>query len=134
MLELLKVKILQLRLALKAFNHCKSSKSRFGGKEEDYHAIHAWFDESKAHVPDIRHRMLRHHSQGIEECEKTFGIYLQNSDGKKVPVKSIAEQHILEDLGFIPTLQDWISNIYIKSWMNHGQGKRGARNKKLNLA
>ena len=131
---LLKKKIPKRRLALKAFNHCRSSKSRFGGKEEDYHAIHAWFDESKAHVPDIRHRMLRHHSQGIEECEKTFGIYLQNSDGKKVPVKSIAEQHILEDLGFIPSLQDWICNIYIKSWMNHGQGKRGARKRKLNLA
>ena len=92
---------------MKAFNHCKSSVKYFGGEEDDYLKIHQWFDESKTHYADIRHRALRHHTQGIAECEEKFGVYIYNSNGNKVIVKSIAEQHIREDLGFIPTLQDW---------------------------
>ena len=102
---------------MKAFNHCKSSVKRFGGVEDDYHGIHAWFDESKDHYGDIRHRALRHHTQGIKECEIKFGVYIINSNLKKVPVKSIAEQHIREDLGFIPTLQDWYKHIRPQPWM-----------------
>lgn len=102
---------------MKAFNHCKSSVKTFGGCLADYHKIHSWFDESKEHYGDIRHRALRHHTLGVAECEKKFGIYITNSQGKEIPVKSIAEQHIVEDLGFIPSLQDWYSNIHPKSWM-----------------
>ena len=38
---------------MKAFNHCKSSVKYFGGKEMDYHDIHAWFDASKNFYGDI---------------------------------------------------------------------------------
>ena len=114
---------------MKAFNHCKSSVKHFGGMEDDYHGIHAWFDESKDHYGDIRHRALRHHTQGVVECEKKFGIYIINSHNKKVPVKSIAEQHIREDLGFIPTVQDWFKEIRPKPWM--ASTKRNI--KKMNL-
>ena len=102
---------------MKAFNHCKSSVKYVGGKEKDYHKIHAWFDESKNYYADIRHRALRHHTQGIKECEMKFGIVINNSDGKDIPVRSIAEQHIREDLGFIPTVQDCVINIKPTSWM-----------------
>ena len=102
---------------MKAVNHCKSSVKYFGGKEEDYHKIHAWFDESKDHFGDIRHRALRHHGFGILQCECKFGITIKNSDGKKIPVRSISEQHIREDLGFIPTVQDWLKEIQPKPWM-----------------
>ena len=102
---------------MKASNHCLSSVKYFGGRVGDYHSIHAWFDESKDHYGDIRHRALRHHTQGIKECEKKFGIIITNSDNKQVPVRSIAEQHIREDLGFIPTIQDWFKEMKPKSWM-----------------
>ena len=102
---------------MKAFNHCKSSVKYFGGDVGDYHRIHAWFDESKNYYGDIRHRAYRHHTKGIEECEKVFGVTIVNSNGKNVPVRSIAEQHIREDLGFIPTLQDWYKEIVPKPWM-----------------
>lgn len=36
--------------------HTQSSVKRFGGKPEDYLAIHNWFDESKAFLADFRHR------------------------------------------------------------------------------
>ncbi|MDB5301046.1 MAG: hypothetical protein JWO87_2709, partial [Phycisphaerales bacterium] len=42
------------------FHHALRSVKLFGGKPEDYLAIHQWFDESKAHLPDLRHRALRH--------------------------------------------------------------------------
>lgn len=102
---------------MKAFNHCRSSVKLFGGVEEDYHHIHAWFDESKHYYGDLRHRALRHHTLGVQMCEKEHGIYIVNSYGKKVPVKSIAEQHIVEDIGFIPTIQDWFKEIRPRRWM-----------------
>ena len=113
---------------MKAFNHCKSSVKYFGGEEDDYLKIHQWFDESKTHYADIRHRALRHHTQGISECEEKFGVYIYNSNGNKVIVKAIAEQHIREDLGFIPTLQDWFKLMKPAPWMASTK-----RNTKMNL-
>lgn len=39
--------------------HAQSSAKKFGGKPEDYLAVHRWFDESKAFFPDFRHRAFR---------------------------------------------------------------------------
>ena len=102
---------------MKAFNHCKSSVKYFGGEEDDYLKIHQWFDESKTHYADIRHRALRHHTEGIFQCENYFGKVITNSSGRKVPVRLIGEQHILEDLGWIPTIKDWFINIDTQTWM-----------------
>jgi len=100
--------------------HAQSSARKFGGKPEDYIEIHNWFDESKAFLADFRHRGLRHHSEGIFQAERIFGVALVNSDGKQVPVRYIGEQHVKEDLGRIPTAQDWLSQIKPASWM-HGR-------------
>lgn len=37
--------------------HAESSARKFGGTAEDYLPIHNWFDESKAFLPDFRHRL-----------------------------------------------------------------------------
>jgi len=98
--------------------HADSSARLFGGKAEDYIDIHIWFDETKELMPDFRHRALRHHSQGIFECERKFGLSIINSDGKKVPVRYIGEQHVMEDCGGkVPSLEDWLKGIPMKSWM-----------------
>jgi hypothetical protein len=99
------------------WHHSLRSVKLYGGKPEDYLPIHNWFDESKAHYPDLRHRALRHHSEGIFSSEQRFGVCLRNSDGKDVPVRFIAEQHVKDDLGWIPSLKDWLSNIAIQPWM-----------------
>ena len=101
-----------------SFYHSISSKKRWGGIEEDYTDIHTWFDESKKMMGDIRHRALRHHTEGIFQCENYFGRTITNSEGKVVPVRLIGEQHILEDLGWIPTIKDWFKHIENQSWMN----------------
>ena len=98
-------------------HHAQSSARKHGGKPEDYLAIHSWFDESKQMMADFRHRALRHHAEGIFMCEKIFGVAITNSAGKQVPVRFIGEQHVKEDLGFIPSMQDWFACISPKPWM-----------------
>ena len=102
------------------FEHAQSSAKKFGGRAEDYLAIHNWLDESKAFFPDFRHRALRHHAEGIFLCERIFGVAITNSEGKQVPVRYVGEQHVKEDLGRIPTAQDWLSQIRPQRWM-YGQ-------------
>lgn len=100
------------------YHHALISVKKFGGAPDDYLKIHNWFDASKEMMADFRHRALRHHSQGIFECERTFGITITNSDGKQIPVRLIGEQHCIDDCGYIPSLEDWFSKIVPEPWMN----------------
>jgi hypothetical protein len=100
------------------FHHARSSAKKFGGVPEDYLAIHNWFDQTKAHIADLRHRAILHSSFGIFLCEQVFGSTLiRKSDGKEIPVRPIGEQHVFEDLGRIPTVSDWIGDLPLKDWM-----------------
>ncbi|HMT41607.1 MAG TPA: hypothetical protein PKC48_00245 [Sphingorhabdus sp.] len=74
---------------------------------DDYLALYQWFDQSKAIFADPRHRTLRYHAEGILMLETLFGSIIVNADGKHVPVRLIGEQHVIEDLGFIPSFADW---------------------------
>lgn len=103
------------------YYHARSSARLFGGVPEDYMAIHNWLDATKASFADFRHRALRHHAEGIFECERVIGETIENSDGKKVPVRYVAEQHVMEDCGGrIPSLADWLREITPRPWMAHG--------------
>ncbi len=99
------------------WHHAERSARLFGGAAEDYLAIHQWFDESKAHMPDLRHRALRHHAEGIFLCERIFGATVANAAGKRIPVRQVGEQHVTDDLGWIPTLKDWLEHVAIQPWM-----------------
>lgn len=113
------------------YHHALSSVKKWGGSVEDYQPIHDWFDESKAHMADFRHRALRHHSEGIFMAETIFGTTITNSDGRVVPVRYIGEQHVEEDLGRIPTIADWFRLIEVRSWM---YGSRRSIEKELAAA
>jgi hypothetical protein len=106
-------------------HHAISSQKKYKGEIEDYLLIHNWFDETKMHYPDMRHRALRHHSEGIFWCEQQFGTYITNSEGRMVPVRIIGEQHIMEDLGWIPTIKDYLDNMGVQGWMfKPGEGRK----------
>jgi hypothetical protein len=105
------------------WHHAVSSARKWGGEPDDYLAVHAWFDESKAHLADFRHRALRHHAQGIFWAEEVFGPTIEISTGRKIPTRWIGEQHVTEDLGRIPTMADWLSTIQPVSWMHRGARK-----------
>lgn len=104
---------------MKPLLHAKISVKKFGGIPADYIDIHNWFDQTKAHIADARHRLVLHNAFGIFLCEQVFGDvvvlptgatkkmpYITLSTGKQVSVRDIAEQHVLDDLGHIPSLSD----------------------------
>lgn len=99
------------------YHHSLSSVKKHGGKVEDYLPIHHWFDASKSGFADSRHRAMRHHSEGIFWCEEVFGPTITNSDGNVIPTRVIGEQHVVEDLRFIPTMKDWLENMKVEKWM-----------------
>ena len=99
------------------YHHALSSAKKYGGKPEDYQKIHDWYDESKAFWPDIRHRALRHHAEGIFLAERIFGPTITNSQGRVIPTRFLGEQHIKEDLGWIHTVQDWLKCLMVQPWM-----------------
>jgi hypothetical protein len=114
---------------MKPYLHGKVSARKWGGKPEDYQEIHDFLDSSKAAFPDMRHRAILHSSFGIFICEKVFGINIENSDGKLVSVRDIAEQHVIDDMGRIPTVQDYLQGMPMYSWL----GGRRSKKKKLNI-
>ena len=97
--------------------HAERSAKKWGGTAQDYLALHQWFDATKGHLPDNRHRMLLHNSFGLLLAEQVFGPSLQNSDGRRVFNRDLAVQHILEDLGFIPTVVECLGELPIRPWM-----------------
>lgn len=54
-------------------------------------------------------------------AERFFGTTITVSTGRKVPVRLIGEQHVIEDLGFIPSFADWVRCIRPEPWMGRAQ-------------
>lgn len=104
--------------------HAKSSAKKFGGAPEDYQDIHDWFDQTKAHHADVRHRAILHSTLGIYLCEQVYGPFITNSAGKEVSVRDLGEQHVLEDLGRIPTVGDYLQNMVLQPWMGGPSKKK----------
>lgn len=101
----------------KAWRHAESSARRFGGRPEDYLPIHHQMDEAKSAHAEANHRILFHSAYGVFLVEKLFGPTLTNSDGALVCVRDVAEQHVIEDLGFVPSLSDWLRHVEVQPWM-----------------
>lgn len=117
---------------MKPWKHAQISAHKFGGEPKDYIEIHNFFDESKAHVADMRHRIFLHNTFGIWLCERVFGTvvdgqrlpYITNSAGVQVQVRDVGEQHVLDDLGTIPSLDKCIASLPLETWMGGPIRKR----------
>jgi len=104
-----------------AWDHAVSSAKRLGGTPEAHFVVHEFLDDTKRCYADFRHRALRHHAEGIFLAERVLGVTIDNGEGKALPVRVIAEQHVREDLGgWIPTAQDWLRHIKPERWMLRG--------------
>ena len=108
---------------MKPIVHARLSAKKYGGKPEDYLKVHDWFDSTKAALPDVRHRMILHNSFGCFLAEQLFGHLLTNSDNKTVSVRDIAEDHVIEDIGFIPTIERCLAGLPMQPWMSGGVKK-----------
>ena len=109
---------------MKPHHHARLSVKAHGGADADYMAIHEFLDHSKSSVADVRHRAMLHSAWGIYVASQVFGDLITNSDGKTVSVRDIAEEHVLQDLGFIPTMQDWLKDMPIQGWMSGTRKRR----------
>ena len=132
---------------MKPLTHCKISVKKFGGRIEDYIDVHNFFDQTKAHIPDSRHRLILHNSLGIYLCEQVFGEmiqmpngtfkkmpYITNSDGNQISVRDIAEQHVLDDLNHIPTLEKCMEGLKTPDFIAGGlKTLKLSSNVKLNI-
>jgi hypothetical protein len=124
-----------------AYHHAVSSSRQWGGTPEDYLDIHSWFDSTKRHFNDPRHRALRHHSEGIGLCIDIFGPtvslstcarcgeperHVVHQDGehefvsKEVPTRWVAERHVQEDFGRVPCVADFLRCMALEPWMARG--------------
>lgn len=110
---------------MKPLVHARASVRRYGGIVEDYLPIHDFFDGTKSAWADTRHRAVLHSTYGIFLVERVFGTYITNSEGRQVSVRDIGEDHVVEDCGFIPTIERWLRALPVEPWM---RGYRQAEN------
>jgi hypothetical protein len=105
--------------------HAVSAARKWGGIAEEYLLVEEFIDSSKKVIGDVRHRSLYHHTLGVWLCEEIFGpvLHVGTAHGsvREVPVRLVAERHIEEDLGWIPSPADYIQGMPISPWMS---GKR----------
>lgn len=100
--------------------HAERSAQKWGGTPADYLAIHRWFDATKGHLADVRHRVVLHNTFGILLAEQIFGSAITIGEHRRVFVRDIGAQHVLEDLGFIPTLAECLASLPIEPWLGGG--------------
>ena len=104
---------------MKPIIHAISSEKKHGGISTDYFQLHQLMDSAKISIPDVRHRMMFHHEEGIGFIKSILGDKLKITGTKKrVPTATICREHIDEDLSFIPTLQQYLNLIKQEEWMN----------------
>lgn len=115
---------------MNSWHHAVSAARKWGGKPEDYIEIEEFIDSSKKLIGDVRHRAVYHHTEGVWLCQQLFGRVLtvekKNGHGTvDVPVRLVAERHILEDLGWLPSPADYLKRIETKQndWMSGGMRK-----------
>jgi hypothetical protein len=106
---------------INSWYHAKSTAKKYGGQWTDYIDLHEFIDSSKHIIGDVRHRSLYHHTEGVWLCQKIFGHTIINSNNKEVPVRLIAELHIIQDLGWLPSPKDYIDGMVLKVWMGGHQ-------------
>lgn len=119
-----------------SYLHAQSSARKWGGEPEIYLPIHELIDGSKQSFGDVRHRALLHNTWGVWICQRVFGpmLVIEKKEGgeKRVPVREIAERHIEEDLGFIPSPGDWLEHMNLVTWMGGKQHRFVGREDVLN--
>lgn len=107
---------------MNSYFHAQSCARKWGGTAEDYLPIHEFIDSSKQIIGDVRHRSLYHHTAGVFLAERIFGKTI-TVGRKKIPVRLIAERHVIEDLGWLPSPADYLDGMPIKTWMGGKQTK-----------
>jgi hypothetical protein len=78
--------------------------------------LHSWFLETANWFGDPRHFAMRHHSFGIFQAERRFGVVLAQNH-HPIPTRLVAEWHVRTVLGRIPAAADFLRRIKGQPWM-----------------
>jgi len=106
----------------KPIHHAINSANKFGGEFTDYEPIHTMMDRSKASFPKMAHRIVFHHDYGVKLIDDIFAARWVRGEFPLLSTEShhalelipaVAEQHVTEDLGFVPTLADWDKDLLV---------------------
>lgn len=112
---------------MNSWQHAVSAARKWGGDPQLYLPVEEFIDSSKQVIGDARHRSLYHHTMGTWLCQKVFGVTLEvprdQGPPKLVPVRLVAERHILEDLGWLPSPKDYIDGMLLAPWMSGSHKK-----------
>ena len=93
---------------MRPWQHAKSSAGRCADWRADL-PIHEFLDSTKLACPDLRHRMILHNVDlGPAVAAMVFP---ERSDAR-----AIALRHVSEDLGWTPSLADWIAECDVAKW------------------
>lgn len=107
---------------MNSWMHARSTARKWKVEPMDVIKVHEFLDGTKSAFGDVRHRALLHNTYGVWLAQEVFGkvLTVTRESGKvvEIPVREIAEQHIIEDLGRIPSPGDWLENMEIKTWMS----------------
>lgn len=103
---------------MKPYLHGRMHAKKYGGVPDDYADIDDFIDSSKAAFPDFRHRAILHSAFGCFLVERMFGRERTNSAGISYSPRDVAEDHIIQDLGFIPTVERYLENMTPQQWMS----------------
>lgn len=57
----------------------------------------------------------------IDLAGNRISTSILNSDGQKVSVRDIAEDHIIQDMGEIPSVSKYLDEMPFCDWMGHGK-------------
>ena len=112
---------------MNSWHHAQSAARKWGGTPEHYIDIEEFIDSSKKVIADSRHRSVYHHTLGVWLCQEVFGRTLtipRDNGNVQVPVRLVAERHIIEDLGWLPSPADYIENMTLDPWMSGAQRKQ----------
>jgi hypothetical protein len=96
---------------MKALQHAQVAARRFGGRWQDWYDFHDWFDQSKMAFPSMQHRMFLHSDFGAGVATRLFGEILTAADGTRIASIELAEAHLVEDLGRVVKLSEWLEEM-----------------------
>jgi hypothetical protein len=92
--------------SVRPWQHARASSGKAGDWQRDL-PIHEFLDATKLACPDLRHRMILHNADlGPSLAARVFA--------DREDARAIALRHVDEDLGWTPTLADWLDACEIR--------------------
>lgn len=95
--------------------YAAAHQRHFGGPLAPYLAVHTLLDSTRAHLADRRHQRLLHNTWGIELVVELLGARCGGAS-----TREIAQLHVLDDCGRIPSVDECLAGIAFAPWMCRG--------------